>query len=271
MHRALLATAALLLVLLAALRPVAATPIPDSAWTVSHYKGQRLSHMTPEQPDEPHWSQRFDFIDFRSPARDGPVFLFLGGEASVAFFRFQEQLMLHEAQHRGALVLALEHRFYGESLPLPDVSDASLKLLDARQALHDSHRFLAWATTERFHFAARPQVVVWGCSYSGALAAWWAGEFPGEAAGVVAPSGPLVAQAEFDSFFHLYGEAAGAKCAQATAAAWQATVAASAAKRAAAFNSCGPLDAEEDALIYSYAVTNTERTSHSFDQEYLFE
>ena len=47
-------------------------------------------------------------------------------------------LFMHTlAQRRRRLMLALEHRFYGESWPTPDMSNANLKYLSSEQALAD--------------------------------------------------------------------------------------------------------------------------------------
>jgi serine protease 16 len=49
--------------------------------------------------------------------------------------------MVDMARQRGALVLALEHRFYGPSQPTGDVTVASLRFLSSSQALADAARF----------------------------------------------------------------------------------------------------------------------------------
>ena len=46
------------------------------------------------------------------------------------------------AAEAGAMTVALEHRFFGESYPTRDMSDTSLKYLSSNQALADLARFI---------------------------------------------------------------------------------------------------------------------------------
>eukprot|EP00961_Rhodomonas_salina_P002864 39158-Rhodomonas_salina.3 len=58
----------------------------------------------------------------------GPVFLCVGGEGPalspqvVVTGELHCALMVKLAQEHGALILALEHRYYGESIPTADLS-----------------------------------------------------------------------------------------------------------------------------------------------------
>lgn len=70
----------------------------------------------------------------------------------------------------GARNVAFEHRFYGESIPTKDLSTESLNYLSSEQALADLKAFLD------FMYAEKPfkKVVLTGCSYAGAVVAWFA-------------------------------------------------------------------------------------------------
>ncbi|RHY87271.1 hypothetical protein DYB37_005729 [Aphanomyces astaci] len=46
------------------------------------------------------------------------------------------------AKKNKALIVSMEHRFYGKSQPLPDFSTESLKFLSAEKALNDLTNFL---------------------------------------------------------------------------------------------------------------------------------
>ncbi|CAI7817585.1 unnamed protein product [Closterium sp. NIES-53] len=90
------------------------------------------------------------------------------------------------AAHFGAAVVALEHRFYGQSQPFTDLSTASLAYLSANQALADLATFRQFyqqrldqlfngshsSTTRDSSGASERQWVVTGVSYAGALSAW---------------------------------------------------------------------------------------------------
>jgi serine protease 16 len=88
------------------------------------------------------WSQRY-YVDDRFWCGSGcPVFLYIGGEGpqsapSPALF------MWTLAEKHSALMLSLEHRFYGESRPTRDMSDLSLRLLTSEQALEDLATFVS--------------------------------------------------------------------------------------------------------------------------------
>ena len=58
---------------------------------------------------------------------DGPVFLQIGGEGAISSaYVIDDFEMVVYAQHHAALVVALEHRFYGKSQPFSDISTPNL-------------------------------------------------------------------------------------------------------------------------------------------------
>lgn len=56
---------------------------------------------------------------------------------------------------------------------------------------------------------------MWGCSYSGALSAWFRLKFPQLVIGSVAPSGPVYATPNFDGYYALFQKIADPACVQA--------------------------------------------------------
>jgi len=103
-------------------------------------------------------------IPFFNADLGGPIFFELGGESAINseyVIEFQE---LVYAQQEGALMVALEHRFYGESQPFTDLSLASLAYLSSDQALADAANFL-----EHFKqmYPSANDVIVFGGSYPG--------------------------------------------------------------------------------------------------------
>ena len=89
------------------------------------------------------WSQRY-YVDARFWCGRGcPIFLYIGGEGPQSPTS-PRLFMWTLAERHGALMLALEHRFYGESRPAADMSIESLALLTSTQALADLARFVSY-------------------------------------------------------------------------------------------------------------------------------
>ena len=76
---------------------------------------QQIDHF--DDGDTRTWKQRY-FSNAASFKSNGPVFLMVGGEASLSPRWLSIGSMVEYAQANGALMLSLEHRFYGKSHPL---------------------------------------------------------------------------------------------------------------------------------------------------------
>jgi len=62
----------------------------------------------------------------------------LGGEGPIATSDVLGHFVINDyAKVFGALIISVEHRFYGESMPTADLSTASLKYLNSQQACVD--------------------------------------------------------------------------------------------------------------------------------------
>lgn len=68
---------------------------------------------------------------------DGPVFLYIEGEGAGNPLDVVQGQHVELAATYGALVIALEHRFFGASIPTPDLSLNSLAVLNSQQAIGD--------------------------------------------------------------------------------------------------------------------------------------
>ena len=112
----------------------------------SFYTHAIVDHGAAVGAEHSTWNQRY-YVDARFWCGEGcPVFLYIGGEGpqgppSPRLF------MWTLAEKHGALMLALEHRFYGESRPTADMSVASLGHLTSSQALADLARFHAYISS----------------------------------------------------------------------------------------------------------------------------
>ena len=104
------------------------------------YMPQKLDHFT--AADGRSFDQRYyENKAYWSPRAqpEAPVFLYLGGEAPLYGppSGFVEEL----AREFGALVVALEHRYYGKSQPFDEITTDNLAFLSSGQALLDAVAF----------------------------------------------------------------------------------------------------------------------------------
>lgn len=130
----------------------------------------------------------------------GPIFLYVCGEWRCAPPAV-DQAAYQLGQELGAKLLALEHRYYGESQPFTDAQGGfsydNLKYLNTTQALHDIHGFIQAQLKEEEN--TDRQVVIIGGSYPGALVAWYQNVF-NDASAVWSSSGVVEAIENFEGF-----------------------------------------------------------------------
>ncbi|KAJ6641062.1 putative serine protease K12H4.7, partial [Pseudolycoriella hygida] len=157
---------------------------------------QRVDNFNPQNLDT--WLQRYYINDeFYTPG--SPIFLFLAGEWTITPYRMNYSLMHDMAEDLNANILYLEHRFYGESRPTPNVTDENLRLLSPEQALADTAHFINHIQATIPGASSSPFILVGG-HYSASLAVWFRQAYPHLALGVWASSAPLVSIVDFDQF-----------------------------------------------------------------------
>jgi len=188
-------------------------------------KGRAWQMMREEvgNSDALFWSAKIDHFDPSSSATfeqryyvdnqywdgKGPVFLYIGGEGTLSGTPTGYVSVL--AQNYSALVVALEHRFYGESIPNGNVFTENLKYLAVDQALADLASFTdffkeSYGTGESKWFA-------FGGSYPGALASWYRTSYPHHTVGSLSSSGVVNCIADFPEFDEQVTTAVGSRCA----------------------------------------------------------
>lgn len=105
---------------------------------IPHPFSQQVDHL--DESNGETWQQRYykktEF--FKGPGH--PIFLVVGGEGTLENGMFYPFVDTHMAEKFGALVLHVEHRFYGESQPLDPLlvtTDDLKKFHTARQSMLD--------------------------------------------------------------------------------------------------------------------------------------
>lgn len=139
----------------------------------------------------------------------GPIFYEIGGEGTLG--GAPDGYIATLAQNYSALLIALEHRFYGESIPNNDMSTENLKYLTVEQALADLANFIDY-----YKVAGNTGDSTWfifGGSYPGALSSWFRAAYPDKTAGALSSSGVVNAIIDFPQFDMQVSAALGNKCA----------------------------------------------------------
>ncbi|XP_058526442.1 thymus-specific serine protease [Ochotona princeps] len=143
--------------------------------------------------------QRYWVNDQHWAAQDGPVFLHLGGEGTLGPGSVTRGHPAALAPAWGALVIGLEHRFYGLSIPAGGLDTAQLRFLSSRHALADVAS-ARQALSRLLNVSSASPWVCFGGSYAGSLAAWARLKFPHLISASVASSAPVLAALDFSEY-----------------------------------------------------------------------
>ncbi|XP_036128234.1 thymus-specific serine protease [Molossus molossus] len=143
--------------------------------------------------------QRYWINDQHWVSQGGPIFLHLGGEGSLGPGSVMRGHPAALAPALGALVIGLEHRFYGLSIPAGGLNMAQLRFLSSRHALADvvSTRL---ALSRLLNVSSSSPWICFGGSYAGSLAAWARLKFPHLFFAAVASSAPVRAVLDFSAY-----------------------------------------------------------------------
>jgi len=178
---------------------------------VYRYFDQRNDHF--RKNDVSTFKQRYIINDTYWGGNPYPIFVMLGGEGPMAATELTGRFIINEktAVYK-ALMVSIEHRFYGNSTP----GDGTLKtdnlhLLSADQALADYAVLIKYV--KDLYNATNSKVVTFGGSYSGSLSAWMRQKYPNIVDIAYASSAPVQAQLDFPEYFKVVTDSVGDKCA----------------------------------------------------------
>jgi len=149
---------------------------------------------------ESYYQQRYWINDLYWDKENGPVFLYLCGEGPCSAPDTRKYPFMVGASEN-ALLISIEHRYYGDSQPFTNWSTENLKFLSSEQALADLAYFIdemnaGFQTT----IGRKPDWITIGGSYAGALSAWFHSQYPDHAIGAWSSSGVIKAIEDFKAY-----------------------------------------------------------------------
>ncbi|KAJ2559792.1 hypothetical protein EV175_000177 [Coemansia sp. RSA 1933] len=164
------------------------------------------------------WEQQY-MVKATYYKEGGPIYVSTAGETPLSSSDVDSTYVTELAAATSGMVVSVEHRFYGQSNPLPDLSGASLSYLTVGNVLEDFAsiiRGFKTNTTMVSNLLATidPQspVIFIGGSYAGAVAAWMRAKYPDLVAGAWASSAAVYGRLEnyqYDQGFGRHLVAAG--------------------------------------------------------------
>jgi len=157
------------------------------------------------------YPQRFwTNTEFYNGDPSAPIFVYVEGEGAGSPYSVLGGEHYELARQYGALLLSIEHRYYGASVPVPDLTTPNMRFLSAHQGIADIARWLVAyvAPTYGVSFPAT-RVVTFGGSYPGALSAWIRQRLPHLVYAAFSTSSPIEAAYDFAGYNTVVGHSLG--------------------------------------------------------------
>lgn len=136
------------------------------------------------------FNQRYWVDSEYASGPNAPVIYHICGESDAEGAYFFDDAANVWAKSLGARLVYLEHRYYGQSLPFPDLSNQSLQFLTLENVIEDLAGFQKWITANQGWTGKWISV---GGSYSGTLSAIYRQKHPELVVGALASSAPMIA------------------------------------------------------------------------------
>ena len=182
------------------------TPHPVLKSIRQAYFTQLIDHNNPARGT---FQQRYYMDESFSKSNDDPVFFYICGEAACTERSLQGAIRTYAEKFHAKLV-ALEHRYYGESIPVNSFSTDNLRDLTVDAALDDLAYFQRRLRNNKDWTGKWISI---GGSYPGALSAYYRLKFPYLVAGAIASSAPVMAKENFIEYDGHVTLVAGTDCA----------------------------------------------------------
>ncbi|PQE10786.1 hypothetical protein CJF30_00008948 [Rutstroemia sp. NJR-2017a BBW] len=169
-----------------------------------------VDHFHNESRYEPHSNATFAlryWFDATYYKDGGPVIVLQSGETdATGRLTFLQKGILHQlAEATNGIGVVLEHRYYGESMPTPDLSTENLRFLTTEQALMDEVYFaknIVFPGLESKNLTAPNAAYIgYGGSYAGAFNAFLRKLYPDVFWGTISSSGVVEAIWDYWTYY----------------------------------------------------------------------
>ncbi|ESO86331.1 hypothetical protein LOTGIDRAFT_235397 [Lottia gigantea] len=157
------------------------------------YYDQIVDHFNYISYGQQRFKQRYLIQDkWFDPASKGPIFFYTGNEGPITSFWNATGFIFDIAPQFNALVVFIEHRYYGKSLPFgaDSFKDKNYGLLTIEQAMADFAVLITDIKHNQYK-ANKSPIITFGGSYGGMLSAYMRFKYSNIIAGAIAASAPI--------------------------------------------------------------------------------
>ncbi|KAJ2595464.1 hypothetical protein H4R99_005349 [Coemansia sp. RSA 1722] len=156
------------------------------------------------------WKQQY-LVNATFYKPGGPIYITTPGESPVSSSYIDQTHFTQLAKSTGGILVNIEHRFFGKSNPMPDLSGNSLQYLTIENVLGD---FAAFTRAAKYRpdsvfpasVSRNSKVIFGGGSYAGNIAAWMRATYPDLVLGAWASSAIVYARLLYYQFDQSYGK-----------------------------------------------------------------
>ncbi|WCJ41670.1 Serine carboxypeptidase S28 family protein [Euphorbia peplus] len=163
----------------------------------TYFYNQTLDHFNFKPESFQTFQQRYlmSSKNWGGGSSSSPIFVYLGAEAPLEYDLPYVGFLSDNAPRFNALQLYIEHRYYGESIPVGMEGEAlrnssNKGYLNSAQAIADYAEIIIFIK-QKLNAQNSPVIVIGG-SYGGMLASWFRLKYPHIALGALASSAPIL-------------------------------------------------------------------------------
>jgi hypothetical protein len=180
-----------------------------------------VDHFPHDDSYAPHSSDKFNlryWFDASHYKKGGPIIILEGGETSGAgrLTFLQKGILAQLVQATNGIGVVIEHRYYGTSFPVPDLSTKNLRFLTHEQAMADVAYFaknVKFPGMENTDLTApKNPYIVYGGSYAGAFVAFLRVKYPDIFWGAISSSGVTKAIWDYWEYYDIIRQFAPKEC-----------------------------------------------------------